>query len=345
MIKRLLPALIVTLSMIAVPLVARAVVAPSVEVGEMRIVRSVADDEDLLVFFDLNLPSGWDDSGEGDPYPLGSAQVRLLDTSTTPATVLQERDAPVTDGAALGAFYLEAGHGGPAWGSTDLRVQVIANPLSFDTPLSSAVVDAVSAFYLTTSWATTGDDWLSANTDDQDLLCDGLKELLVLVEDYPADTSAWESGDLVLHDGLTDDGSTMVVDAFASAGSILSTCFTVGVTRTGGTFAPGDGVLDENLSTSITSSDFWANRFSTLASDWSFSSAELFAVVLVFLVSIVAFIVAFVVSGSGLYATVIGGLFMYGGSHLAPWILQLVLIIIALLWVVIGTRIFGRIPR
>lgn len=348
--KRILgaSALAILVMMVGI-VVAQAVTAPSVQVGEMRIVRSVADDDDRLVFFDMNLPLGWEDqdgtSSTDDPYPLGSVIVRLLDTSTVPATVLQERDAPVTDGAALGAFYLESGHGGPAWDSTDLSVLVLANPFTFDTPLASATVDAQPSFYIDTSWATAGDDWISANTADQDLLCDGLKDLLQRVEDYPADTSGWVTGDLVLHDELTDDGSEMVVDAFSSAGSILSTCFTVGVTRTGGSFAPGAGVLDTNLKSSITSSAFWTGRFTGLASQWSFSSAELLAVVFVFVVAIIAFAVAYSLSGSGLYSTQIAGLFLFGGSFLAPWILQFPLILIALLWVVIGTRIFGRLPR
>lgn len=358
----LLPLLLV--SLLGYPLTASAVVADPIQMGDLAIARGVAEDGDLLVYFDYNLATGWEDDGTSTPavpWPTGSALLRLLDTSTTPATVLQERASIVRNGEALGAFYLPGGHSAPAWGSADLQVMVMSNPTVFDYPPVQATTSAAAGSYVTTSWTTAGDDLMSQVSDDQDAYCSAVEELAKNVEAYTNAAPAvdlYETGDLVLRNSLTDVGSEVVVDAMPTIGSILTTCFSVGVTSTAsaytaGTLLNGDGSdsgrygeVDKNLTNSLTSSAFWTDRFSPMASSLNFGGdGSILAVMLVFIAAIIAAVVGYTLSGSAAYASNVAAVFFFGGSFLAPWILQMAMIGIALLWLVMGTTIFARLPR
>jgi hypothetical protein len=330
---------------------AQAATPPAVVNGAMVIARSVVAEGDLVVFHEYNLPTGWEDMDASpvtdDPWPLGSALTRLLNVGTSPVDVLQERPALVTHGPGLAAYYLAAGHDAPAWGSADLATVVLPNPTLFDAPLNPATVTADAGAYLATSWATPGDEVMVNVVADQTLLCGALKTLLQTMEDYTSPSpDVYAEDDLVASNGqLTDEGSEVVVAAFNAIAGILSECFTVGFTSSGRDVVLGNGVLDDNLISTITGSDFWTDRFEPLATAFNFGSASLLAVVFVVIIAIAFGVLTYTLSGNAGYAASMTAAMFYGGSFLAPWILQLALIVAALLWAIIGASIFGRLPR
>jgi hypothetical protein len=328
--RRIIPAAMAALFLFLQTLTASAANAPVVISEDIRVFRNLVVAGDLFVMYEYALPlPDWTGTGTG------AALVRLLDTSTTPATVLQERQAPAATGWTLTGFYLETGHG-IAWQSTDLQAAVISNPTSWDT-LETDHNDATLASYITTTGVTVGSD------DNSDIVCAELKTLLRDIESKDANVNQY---DLVNISGFTtDDALTMAQGMIPNIADILQTCFTVGKDSSGIAFDPNAGVLGDNLQVTVEGTDAWT-RWEAFTTDAGFTSASIAAVMLAFVATIVVGLVAFALSSSIQYAMGASALIFLGSAMMVPGsLLQGAFLLLAALWVALGIFVFQRIPR
>lgn len=309
-------------------LTASAAPAPAVGSGELRIFRNVLETGDLWAFYRISLA----DPAWTDP---NGALVRLLDASTSPATVLQERVAPDV-GETLTGFYLEPGHG-IAWESLDLTAQVVSNPTAWDTLETASTVATVDDYIATTGL-------MLGSEENSRLACDELIVMLRAVEDASV-TDAIASEDLVLAGRTTDLAREMSQHIMPTIAQVLNTCFTVGYTPSGIDFDPNPGVLDSSMQAAIEGTDSW-QRFDALATAWGFSDASMLAVMLTIVTSVVAVLVAYAVSGSIQYGMGAGAVTLFGGSLMAPGpLLQGVFLVLAGLYLMLAMFWVQRVPR
>lgn len=274
------------------PVYAITTTAPTLTVHSAWAVEDVAETGDLLVTFRYTMPATtWDDYG-----PSG-AIVSLNETT------LQQTRVPPTTGAALGGFYLPAGHS-YTWNAT-ATVTLDSNPSLFVNPTTSNQ----NVQYL----ATTG--LLATSTVDQALYCTKVVGLLQAVEDQDA-SDAITPGTYVSGGNVTSAGTTAALAAFSAFADVMPGCFFVGVSGPTG-FNPGTADLRDARIVTVSSSAAWA-RFDTLAGDYGFDNEGFAAALLGLSLSGLAVILFSIFTGSFLYASTVAGLVLLVGGMNAP---------------------------
>ena len=287
--------------------------------------RNVLVTGDLLVLARYSMPDatpGWQDYG-----PKG-ALASLYD-ATGP---LQTRVPPQL-GEAITGFYLGAGHGLP-WDTGVGEVWLVSNPSLFmanESETASLVFVTTSALILTSE-------------ADQLILCNTFRTMLTAVENGDA-TDAIGPGDLVDTTIILGAGTAMAQNAFAAAAQILPNCFIVGIEGSGARFNPNAPGLRTSLEATVEASEWWG-RFDTLAGTWGFTDAAMLGTFIWMGLALAVIVVIVAKWGYAQLGTVAAGITLFVGALFVPhYLLQTVLILLALALMATGGYVYLRVPR